>query len=127
VGLFGNRAEKAAKQEAARQESERLAGLPVAGLAAEIMPAFGPGGLEAGAGHQQGAMQVTEWLLADYSTKVKYRQPILRPVIEGLKALETAGLLEARSFGGSGSSATTYHPTRLGEEALAGGSVAAHL
>jgi hypothetical protein len=125
MGLFGNREEKAAKQEADRQESERLAALSVAGLAAEIMPAFGPDGMDVKSGHQQGAMQVTEWLLP--AAKVKYRQPVLRPVIEGLKALETAGLLEARSFGGSNSSATTYHPTRLGEEALADGSVARHL
>ena len=90
------------------------------------MPAFGPDGMDVKSGHQQGAMQVTEWLLFP-AAKVKYRQPVLRPVIEGLKALEAAGLLEARSFGGSNSSATTYHPTRLGEEALTNSSAAAPL
>jgi hypothetical protein len=123
MGLFGNRAEKAEKEAAAAAESERLAGLPVAGLAAEIMPAFGPDGIDDRAGHRRGAIEVTEWLFRDSSTKAKYRQPTLGPVMESLQALENAGLLEGRSFGGSGSGATTYSCTRAGEEALAAGSV----
>ncbi len=123
MGLFGNREEKRARETAAQLESERLAALPVADLAAEIMPAFGPGGIEARPGHQRGAMQVTEWLFASTSTKVKYRQPVLGPTIEGLQVLESAGLLSRRNFGGSGSSASTYEATRAGNEALADGSV----
>jgi hypothetical protein len=122
MGLFGNREEKRAKEAEAAAESERLATLPVADLAAEILPAFGPEGIHTSAGHQRGAMQVTEWLFASTSAKVKYRQPVLGPVIEGLQALENAGLLSRRSFGGSSSSASTYSITRAGEEALAGGS-----
>jgi hypothetical protein len=44
-------------------------------------------------------------------------------VIEALQALENAGLVGQRSFGGGGSTSSTYHATRLGEEAVAGGSV----
>ena len=127
MGLFGDRGEKRARETAAQAESERLAGLPVAGLAAELMPAFGPDGIGAGGGHQQGAIQVTEWLFASTSTKVKYRQPVLGPAIEALQVLENAGLVGRRSFGGPGSNASTYHATWLGEEALADGSVARRL
>jgi hypothetical protein len=119
MSLFGNRKEKAAKEGAAAEESERLVALPVADLAAEIMPAFGPDGLQAKTGHRQGPMEVTSWLLASFSTSVKYRQPILGPVIEGLQALDNAGLVEHRTFGGG----STYNATRLGETALAEGSV----
>jgi hypothetical protein len=124
VGLFGDKGEKRAREAAARAESERLAGLPVAELAAAVLPAFGPDGIGAGGGHQQGAIQVTEWLFASTSTKVKYRQPVLGPVIEALQMLDNAGLLERRSFGGPSSNASTYHATRRGEEALADGSAA---
>jgi hypothetical protein len=65
-------------------------------------------------------MEVVAWLLPDAS--VKYRQPILGPVIEALGVLEHADLLTRRSFG-SRSQASTYHATRLGETALADGSV----
>jgi hypothetical protein len=123
VGLFGNKEEKRAREAAAEAESERLAALPVAALAAEVMPAFGPDGIGAGSGHRQGPMEVTEWLFASTSTKVKYRQPVLGPVIEALQLLDGAGLVGRRSFGGGNSSASTYHATRLGEEALADGSV----
>lgn len=114
MGLFGNKDEKRAKEAAAQAESERLMALPVADLAAEIMPAFGPDGINAGSGHRQGPMEVTEWLFASTSTKVRYRQPTLGPVIEGLQMLDNAGLLAQRNFGGSNSSASTYHATRLG-------------
>jgi hypothetical protein len=123
MGLFGNSEEKKAKEAAAQAESERLVGLPATDLATEIMPAFGADGIDAKSGHRQGPMEVTEWLLASTSTKVKYRQPILGPVIEGLQLLDNAGLVGRRNFGGSNSSASTYHATRLGEEALASGTV----
>jgi hypothetical protein len=127
VGLFGNRDEKRAREAAAQAESERLAALPVAELAAAVMPAFGAEGIAAGSGHRQGPIEVTEWLFDSTSTKVKYRQPVLGPVIEALQLLDGAGLVGRRSFGGANSSASTYHATRLGEAALADGSVAQHL
>jgi hypothetical protein len=123
MGLFGNRAEKAQKAAAAQAETDRLLALPLADLAAEIMPAFGPGGIDAGSGHSQGAIEVTTWLLSSFSGSVKYRQPILGPVIEGLQVLDNAGLVERRAFGGG----STYHATRLGEASLADGSVSRRL
>jgi hypothetical protein len=125
MSLFGNRGEKAAREAAAQAESERLVALPVADLAVEIMPAFGPDGLQAGSGHRQGPMEVTSWLFSSLSASAKVRQPVLGPVIEGLQALDNAGLVERRSFG-SGST-NTYHATRLGETALAEGSLSQHL
>ncbi len=127
MGLFGDKDEKRAREAAAQAESERLAALPVAELAAAVMPAFGPDGIAAKGGHRQGPMEVTEWLFASTSTKVKYRQPVLGPVIEALQLLDSAGLLGRRNFGGDHSSASTYQATRLGEEALTDGSVARRL
>jgi hypothetical protein len=66
---------------------------------------------------------VTSWLLRDSSTKTKFRQPILGPTIGALEALNHAGLLERRSFGGG----STFHLTRAGGEALGEGSVREHL
>ena len=120
VGLFGNRAEKRAKVAAAQGESERLRALPVRELAAEVMAAFGPNGVNAKSGHRQGPMEVVSWLLPN--APVKYRQPILAPVIEALGVLEQASLLTRRSFGSEGQ-ASTYHASRLGETALAEGTV----
>jgi hypothetical protein len=91
------------------------------------MAAFGPEGIAAKSGRRQGPIEVTEWLFSTTSTKVRYRQPALGPVIEALQLLDGAGLLGRRSFGGASSSASTYHATRLGEEALADGSVLRHL
>jgi hypothetical protein len=126
MGLFGDRDVKRAHEAAAQAKSERLAALPAADLAVEILPAFGPDGIGARSGHRQGPIEVTEWLFADTSTKVKYRQPILGPVIEALGLLEGAGLLARRNFG-TGSGASTYSATRLGEEALTNGSAAEFL
>ena len=42
--MFGNKGEKAAQDVAVSAEIERLISLPVADLAAEMMPAFGPDG-----------------------------------------------------------------------------------
>jgi hypothetical protein len=113
MGLFGNKAEKQAKIAAAQAESERLAALAARELAAEVMPAFGPEGINAKPGHRQGPMEVVAWLLPD--APVKYRQPILGAAIEALGALEGAELLTRRSVGGSEGAASTYSATRLGD------------
>src|SRR5882724_341816 len=120
MGLFE---EKVGKEAGAQAELDRLAAMQPPELGAEIMPAFGPGGLQTRSGHRQGPAEVTKWLMSSYSGKTKYTQPLLRPVMEGLQALDSAGLVESRGFGDRGA-ATTYHPTRAGEEALADGSVA---
>ncbi|MBK5231978.1 MAG: hypothetical protein JJE13_03215 [Thermoleophilia bacterium] len=121
MGLFGGGVEKEAKKAAAQAESDRLAALPVQDLAAEVMQAFGPDGLQIKSGHQQGALQVAGWLLRDFSTKVKYTQPVFGPTIEALGILDTAGLVDGRNFGSG--NAKTYNVTRLGETALAEGDV----
>jgi hypothetical protein len=126
VALFGNREEKAAKVAEAQGELDRLAGLQQPELGAEIMRAFGPDGLQTKSGHRQGPIEVTNWLMSSYSSKTKFTQPLLRPVMEGLQALDNAGLIESRGFGDSGA-AKTYHVTTAGEEALADGSVAQRL
>lgn len=125
--LFGNKDEKAAREAAAKAESQRLVALPVTDLAAELMPAFGPDGLQTRSGHRQGPVELSTWLLSSFSTSVKYRQPLLGPVMEGLQALEHAGLVERRGFGGGSSSSSTCHATRLGQTALGEGSVRRYL
>jgi hypothetical protein len=118
--MFGHKEEKRAREEAAHAESDRLLALPVSELAVEAMPAFGPDGINAKSGHRQGPVEAVAWLLPDAS--VKYRQPMLGPVIEALGVLEHADLLTRRSFGSKGRS-STYHATRLGETALVEGNI----
>ena len=125
MGLFGNSAEKDTKAAAAQAESDRLKALPVDELAAEVMLFFGPAGVSQKTGHRQGPVDVAKWLLADYSTKTKYTQPVLGPSIEALGALENAGLVERMSRGNSGASA--YRATRAGDEAITNGSIGRHL
>ena len=47
MGLFGNKADKQAKTAVAEAESQRLLALSLPELAAEVMPAFGPVGINA--------------------------------------------------------------------------------
>jgi hypothetical protein len=122
---FGSE-EKKAGQAAAEAEVQRLHDLPVPDLAAEVMPAFGPGGMNIKSGHQQGAIQVVDWLLADCKAKASLRQRVVAPTIEALQALEHAGLLDASNFG-SRATVKTYRPTRAGETALAEGTVSQQL
>jgi hypothetical protein len=121
--LIGN-ADRAAKGAATQAESQRLAALPVRELAAEVMPAFGPSGIDAKSGHRQGPMEVVAWMLPHSSGK--FRQPILGPVIEALGVLEHSDLVTRRSFGSRGT-ASTYHASRLGETALSEGTVRTQL
>ena len=124
MGLFGSKAQNQATAAAAEAESQRLRALPVRELAAEVMPAFGPHGINAKPGHRQGPVEVVSWLLP--GAPAKHRQPVLGPVIEALGVLEHADLLTRHSFGSKGQ-ASTYHATRLGETALAEGTVRAQL
>ena len=124
MGLFGSKPEKQATAAAVEAESQRLRVLPARELAAEVMAAFGPDGINAKPGHRQGPVEVVAWLLP--GAPAQYRQPLLGPVIEALGVLEHADLLTRRSFGSQGR-ASTYQATRLGQTALADGSVRAHL
>jgi hypothetical protein len=119
--LFGDKSEKAAREAAAQAEKERLVGLPPPELAAEIMPASGPDGMGTKGGHRQGPVEVCSWLMSSFSQSSKCRQPLLRPVLDGLQMLGHAGLVQRHTFGGSGT-ASTYAITALGRTALADGS-----
>jgi hypothetical protein len=123
MGLFGRKRDPQALA-AWETESARLAALPVRELAAEVLPAFGPNGIAVKAGHRQGPMEVIAWLLPD--APVRYRQPILGPVLEALAVLEHANLLLRRPWG-TGDRASTYRATREGESALSDGTVREHL
>lgn len=124
MGRFGNKAEKQAKAANAQAESERLVAMSAHELAAEVLPAFGSDGMKIKPGHRQGPLEVVAWLLPD--APVKYRQPVLGPVIEALGVLEQTNLLTRSSFGSRGQ-ASTYRATRLGGAALADGTVRSQL
>jgi len=120
MGLFGNKADKQARLAAGAAESQRLRSLPARALAAEVMPAFGPDGMNFGAAHRQGPMEVVRWLLP--GAAVRDRQPVLGPVVEALGVLEHANLLTRRS-----AETPSYYASRLGIAALAGGTVRTEL
>jgi hypothetical protein len=101
--------------------------LPVADLAAELMPAFGPDGAKSpgrGSGQMLNILQVMNWTMSSYPRSASYPRELEKPVREGLQALEQAGRIEKRVMQRGGQ---RMGPTRLGEEALASSSVREHL
>jgi hypothetical protein len=120
--FFRNRGDRNARLIAWQSESERLSGMPVRELAAEVMQAFGPHGINAKPGCQQGPYEVVSWLLP--GAPARFRVPVNQPVIEALGVLEHADLLVRRVFGEGG---TTYRVSRLGQAALEQGAVRGHL
>jgi hypothetical protein len=124
--LFGKSEEKKAHQAAAEAEVERLNALPAAQLARELMPAFGSDGPRAG--KEINSLQASAWLMRSYPQGGSHARQLHRAVCEGIACLERAGLVEV--LGGTrGSIATGAHlrATRVGDTALADGSVAQHL
>lgn len=128
MGLFGNKEEKRAQDDAAKAEGDRLAGLPVADLAADLaaamLPAFGPDGPGKGGDKEIGTLQVGIYLMRDFPRGNLLIKSLLDPLKEGIQALETAGLVKrtVRSIGGSSVSAT-----RLGLQAIEEGSAPKYL
>jgi hypothetical protein len=122
--MFGNKQEKADQDAAALVEAERLLGLPVPDLAAEIMRAFGPGGVPTTGGRRIGLLPIAAWLMRPFPRGSSHIKVLLDPVREGLQALLNAGLIIRR---GLGQSSSDYVATRLGESALADGTVRQHL
>jgi len=127
--LFGNRENEAAGQRQA--DVERLLALPVAELAAQILPLWGSGDISPSKLHQgeYAANEIASWLAgskpsAMYSPGSPFRHPLDQAVVEAIQALENAGLL-VRTF--SSSSGSRLHLTRLGERALAEGNIAEYL
>jgi hypothetical protein len=122
VALFGNKEEKAAEEQAAKAEAERLQSMSAVELAEVLMPAFGPDGPKPGSYLNQ--LQVASWLMSSFPRGTKYLKDLREPIMEGLQDLENAGLIVGRTRGGA---ASLLKATRLGEDALAEGTVADHL
>ncbi|HSZ99088.1 MAG TPA: hypothetical protein VK802_01830 [Streptosporangiaceae bacterium] len=122
--MFGNKQEKADQDAVARIEADRLLALPVPDFAAEVMRAFGPGGVPTTGGRRVGTLQIAVWLMKPFPRGSTHLKVLLDPIREGLQALENAGLVLKRHLG-QGSS--EYAATRVGESALADGSVRQHL
>jgi hypothetical protein len=127
--LLGNRERKAAQDGAARAEADRLIALPVPLLAAELMPAFGPGGPRpAGIGASGvNRLQIQIWMMRSYPRGLKYVKELSGPVSESLGGLATAGLVQWIGSGNSGTTGRWWQATRLGETALAQGTVGQYL
>ena len=104
---------------------EQLLALPVAALAAQILPLWASGDIQPSKLRQgeYAANEIASWLAgsrrsAVYSPGSPFRNPLDQAVTEAIQALEHAGLL-VRTF--SSSSGTGLHLTRLGEQAIARG------
>jgi hypothetical protein len=120
MGIFGNRQEKRAAEEAAKTEADRLVGLPVPELAAEVLPAFGSDG--PGKGDKEiGTLQIGMFLMDDFPQGRQFIRQLVDPIHEGIQALENAGLIErrVRNIGGS-----TVSVTRAGLAAIESGTAA---
>ena len=116
--MFGKSEENSARE----AEAERLCALPVADLATEIMPVFGPG--QPGSEVAIATGNVINYLLESYPGGPKRLSQLERPVREGLQMLEHAGLIlvvPTDTYGG------VLFVTRLGEKALAEGTVRRYL
>jgi hypothetical protein len=123
--LFGKSERKISQEAAAQAEFERRNALPVADLAAEILPAFGRDGKRPA----HSALGASNWLMASYPGGTKYLKDLQRPVREAIQALEHGGLLNerVRSSGGGAGAQMIVDITRLGETAFADGDVRRHL
>ena len=124
--MFGNKAQKAARAAEADAVIQRLLALPVADLAVEIMPVFGPGGVRSKISLGMGTREIVSWLLSSGergTVQVRQLWQLLGPVREGLQALEHAGLVLRVQSGDS----SYVQATRLGLAALAEGSVRSYL
>ncbi len=123
--LFGKSEGKVAREQAGQVEFERLTALSAADFALELMPAFGPDGPR-GRGPDGGIhiLQLLSWVNhAHFPRGISYVRPLEKPVREGVQALEHAGLVMITRR----SEATWMSATRLGETALAEGTVQARL
>ena len=122
--MFGSKQQKAAQDAAARAEVARLTSLSAPDLAAEIMKGFGPGGVPTTGGRRISPLSIASWLMKPFPRGGIQVKDLLGPVKEGVQALENAGLVLREPLG---EGAYCLAATRLGETALAGGSVREHL
>jgi len=122
--LFGNREQKAADEAAAAAEAARLTGLSPSELAVELMPVFGPGGPKASAGTGGlNLLQIGIALMEKFPRGVSQLRQLEQPMREALQVLEHSELISRTTI----RTGTWFSVTRLGESALADGSVASHV
>ena len=99
-------------------EADRICGLPVADVAAELMPAFAPDGPGKNGLDARLAMK---YLLRSVPHKVEHEIQLEEPAREGLQMLEHARLITLVVTD------RTFWATRLGTQALAQGTVQQYL
>ncbi len=117
--LFGNKEEKRAQDEAAKGEADRLLGLPIDDLAAEILPAFGPEG--PGKGEKSiNILQVGSFMMRNFPRGASQIRPLLDPIREGIQRLEHSELVRTQLMSTGGGRLTV---TRRGLEAISAGDV----
>ncbi len=122
--MFGNKQENADQDAVARIEADRLLALPVPDFAAEVMRAFGPGGVPTTGGRRVGTLQIAVWLMKPFPRGSTHLKVLLDPIGRPCKRWRTQAWFSRRHLG-QGSS--EYAATRVGESALADGSVRQHL
>jgi hypothetical protein len=121
-----NKQQKQAEDATAKEEADRIAGLPVAEVAVEILPAFGPEGPGKGGTKSIGTFQIGMFMMRDYPRGNQYMKELLAPIREGTQALEHAGLIEIRATN-NGGVAERAMVTRLGLATIEDGSAAEKL
>jgi hypothetical protein len=121
VGLFGNKEEKAAKEEAGAAEVARLEGLSAAQLATELLSGLGPDGAKTKGDHGSGPLQLLQWQLRAHPYHPDLKR-LLDMELSALERMAAAGLLTRRGSG-IGTGAQTFKLSPLGEETLADGSI----
>ncbi|HUA05137.1 MAG TPA: hypothetical protein VMB27_14630 [Solirubrobacteraceae bacterium] len=116
--LFRRNEEKAARKAAARVEIERLRGVPVDDLAADLLVGLGPDGPTKGTSMR--VQQLCEYLIRDYPDAGRMDTLNLSaPVNRALDMLEGAGLVSPISV----TRTPVWRITPLGESALRDGDV----
>ena len=119
--LFWKNEDKAAREEAAFAELDRLRSLAPDDLALEVLPALGPDGPR-GARFVR-VQDICKWLMRSHRVGLKASpMQLLIVVREALQRLEHADLVWSQQ-GEHG----LWKLTRLGEQALSGGTAAQHL
>jgi hypothetical protein len=117
---------------AARADVKRFIEMPLAELAATIMPVFGPYGppirkLWWGARGIE-VLQICDWLMRDHKRGYRQRSRLRNAVTRALHVLVEAGLIEnTRRWARPGAVAATLRPTALGQAALREGTVSERL
>jgi hypothetical protein len=123
--MFGRGDKHAAEQAEGAAEMERLCALSAPELGAELIVAFGPVGPPSKGGLGVPAIQLVQWLMASHPYHPSLR-PLAEQVLVGMQTLENAGLAIAHTPA-TGSGASYYSLTPMGEAARADGSFLSHL